>query len=68
MGKFIDLKGQKFGTYTVLEYTGVNQKWKCEGEVMVDDFIVNREEHYGWCNNLKGFIPYRYFIDNNLTF
>ena len=20
----------------------------------------------GWCNNLKGFIPYRYFIDNNL--
>ena len=23
---------------------------------------------YGWCNNLKGFIPYRYFIDNNLTF
>ena len=37
-------------------------------EKMVDDFIVNREEHYGWCNNLKGFIPYRYFIDNNLTF
>ena len=23
---------------------------------------------HGWCNNLKGFIPYRYFIDNNLTF
>ena len=22
----------------------------------------------GWCNNFKGFIPYRYFIDNNLTF
>ena len=20
----------------------------------------------GWCNNLKGFIPYRYFIDNNI--
>lgn len=20
----------------------------------------------GWCNNLKGFIPYRYFIDNSL--
>ena len=35
-----------------------------QGEVMVDDFIVNREEHYGWCNNLKGFIPYRYMIDN----
>ena len=27
-----------------------------------------REGSYGWCNNLKGFIPYRYFIDNNLTF
>jgi thymidylate synthase ThyX len=21
----------------------------------------------GWCNNIKGFIPYRYFLDNNLT-
>ena len=21
---------------------------------------------YGWCNNLKGFIPYRYFIDNKI--
>lgn len=21
---------------------------------------------HGWCNNLKGFIPYRYMIDNNL--
>ena len=20
----------------------------------------------GWCNNLKGFIPYRYFIDNKI--
>lgn len=20
----------------------------------------------GWCNNLKGFIPYRYFIDNDI--
>ena len=24
------------------------------------------ESDFGWCNNLKGFIPYRYFIDNNL--
>lgn len=22
------------------------------------------ESDFGWCNNLKGFIPYRYFIDN----
>ena len=21
---------------------------------------------YGWCNNFKGFIPYRYFIDNKI--
>ena len=24
------------------------------------------ESDFGWCNNLKGFIPYRYMIDNNL--
>ena len=23
-------------------------------------------EASGWCNNLKGFIPYRYFIDNGI--
>ena len=22
------------------------------------------KDQYGWCNNLKGFIPYRYMIDN----
>ena len=43
-----------------------NQGGLRQGEVMVDDFIVNREEHYGWCNNLKGFIPYRYMIDNKI--
>ena len=26
----------------------------------------NNGDRYGWCNNLKGFIPYRYFIDNSL--
>ena len=25
------------------------------------------KEAQGWCNNIKGFIPYRYMIDNNLT-
>ena len=24
------------------------------------------KEAQGWCNNIKGFIPYRYMIDNNL--
>lgn len=42
-----------------------NQGGLRQGEVLVNDFIVNREEHYGWCYNLKGFIPYRYLIDNN---
>ena len=27
---------------------------------------VNNSNSFGWCNNLKGFIPYRYMIDNNL--
>ena len=35
-------------------------------------FLSNKSHNWGdyselgWCNNLKGFIPYRYFIDNNL--
>ena len=41
-----------------------------DSKIDVDGFI-NIEGHtnlniFGWCNNLKGFIPYRYFIDNNL--
>ena len=29
--------------------------------------VVNfHKKDKGWCNNLKGFIPYRYMIDNNL--
>lgn len=24
-------------------------------------------EGFGWCNNFKGFIPYRYLVDNNLS-
>ena len=27
---------------------------------------INNSNSFGWCNNLKGFIPYRYLIDNNL--
>ena len=45
-----------------------NQGGLRQGEVMVNDFIVNREEHYGWCNNLKGFISLRYFIDNSIKY
>jgi len=25
------------------------------------------KEAQGWCTNIKGFIPYRYMIDNNLN-
>lgn len=25
------------------------------------------EDQYGWCNNLKGFIPYRYLVDNKIN-
>ena len=27
----------------------------------------NEVADFGWCNNLKGFIPYRYIIDNSLS-
>jgi hypothetical protein len=26
-----------------------------------------KDSEKGWCNNLKGFIPYRYMIDNNIN-
>ena len=29
-------------------------------------FNMATKDVKGWCNNLKGFIPYRYMIDNNL--
>ena len=35
---------------------GENQYW----------FIDDDSGEAGWCNNIKGFIPYRYMIDNNL--
>lgn len=31
-----------------------------------EESIFNRKKVGGWCNNLKGFIPYRYFIDNKI--
>ena len=43
-------------------------KGTVDAKIDADGFI-NIEGHtnlnvFGWCNNLKGFIPYRYFIDN----
>ena len=30
------------------------------------EYFYDYDKIFGWCNNLKGFIPYRYMIDNNL--
>ena len=45
-------------------------KGTVDAKIDADGFI-NIEGHtnlnvFGWCNNLKGFIPYRYFIDNKI--
>ena len=29
--------------------------------------VSSNDENYGWCNNFKGFIPYRYIIENELS-
>lgn len=60
--EFVSFTKSIHSTLNKVEKT--NQGGLRQGEVIVNDFIVNREEHYGWCNNLKGFIPYRYMIDN----
>lgn len=31
------------------------------------DNRVNRPDIYGWVNNIKGFMPYRYLVDNKLS-
>ena len=28
------------------------------------EYFYDYDKIFGWCNNLKGFIPYRYMIDN----
>ena len=30
------------------------------------EYLYEYSKVFGWCNNLKGFIPYRYLIDNKL--
>ena len=46
-------------------------KGNLDSEIDEDGYIdisthINNHNSFGWCNNLKGFIPYRYMIDNNL--
>jgi hypothetical protein len=39
-----------------------------DGTDEIIDYLVGMEESsMGWCYNLKGFIPYRYLVDNSLT-
>lgn len=46
-------------------------KGNLDSETDEDGFIdisthINNHNSFGWCNNLKGFIPLRYFIDNKI--
>ena len=54
-------------------YSFIKGSFIQEMEIDSDGFIdisthANNSNSFGWCNNLKGFIPYRYFIDNNRNF
>lgn len=36
-----------------------------KGKLSMNEFLMEvNKEHAGWCNNFKGFIPYRYIIEN----
>ncbi len=37
-----------------------------KGELPNENLELVYKGQHGWCNNLKGFIPYRYFIDNKI--
>ena len=37
-----------------------------KGELPDENLELVYKGRHGWCNNFKGFIPYRYMIDNNL--
>ena len=37
-----------------------------EGFIEIENNHYSNFDCFGWCNNLKGFIPYRYFIDNKI--
>lgn len=36
-----------------------------KGKLSLNEFLIEVDKkHAGWCNNFKGFIPYRYIIEN----
>lgn len=46
-------------------------KGKLDAEIDFDGYVdisthINNHNSFGWCNNFKGFIPYRYMIDNKI--
>ena len=46
-------------------------KGNLDAEIDTDGYIdisthINNHNSFGWCNNLKGFIPYRYLVDNKI--
>ena len=46
----------------MLKYINLNQIFSSKTSHNWGDY-----PELGWCNNLKGFIPYRYMIDNKMN-
>ena len=59
--KYVDITGQKFGAYTVIEYTGVKRKWLCRCDCGTESLITSGSLRIGGqtmcrrCRNAKGF-------------
>lgn len=45
---------------------GKGEWWEHPFDSSLDKFVTNKNMQ-GWCNNFKGFIPYRYLVDNRVS-
>lgn len=45
---------------------GKGEWWEHPFDSSLDKFVTNKGMQ-GWCNNFKGFIPYRYLVDNKIS-
>ena len=45
---------------------GKGEWWEHPFDSSLDKFVTNKNMQ-GWCNNFKGFIPYRYLVDNKVS-
>ena len=45
---------------------GKGEWWEHPFDSSLDNFVTNKNIQ-GWCNNFKGFIPYRYLVDNKIS-